>query len=535
MNENNQDIPNPDNQEPIESERYGKISSSGGMSSKQKYILIAMTIIWLFYISLSLYVSMNTKPKRDPSAKEMKVFKILPYVNIIIQEESSNAQNAYNKINTNFIDYYKEQLKSKPDDKNYNIKLITSEIILYGSDESSQGVIDYKKFIKNVENSEETAKIFETLYLDTKKKDINKEQASELEKSITETMPGWTRDYSLYKLYKLTGNKTGTSRLFDDAWKKITSMGFGIFLLGIIIFSFFMGLFLLLYLSGVIIYRSFTQPKNTEQVESLNYEKSFLDKVISYFTFDNRNSLEGRGIRQKDNARFVSILFWKAWLSFLVWEFSRNLLSFLVMIFVKKFDSMPTYVLFTMTLIKYAITIGFVFLIFKGNDSRFDPSEIGLKKESLLYRFFDFVMGAGGYCVALPLVISGTLLYRAVTGTTPVSQNPAFNFMDKQNSHYEFIMLFLLVGVIGPIFEEFLFRGVLYTSLRKILPAPASIFLISSLFAVIHFDPNVMIGLFILGMVMNVLYERTGSLIPSIVTHCLWNSITFMLYTSLYS
>jgi membrane protease YdiL (CAAX protease family) len=42
-----------------------------------------------------------------------------------------------------------------------------------------------------------------------------------------------------------------------------------------------------------------------------------------------------------------------------------------------------------------------------------------------------------------------------------------------------------------------------------------------------------LLGLFIIGAVLAVLYERTGSLTPSIVTHMIWNSMTFFLMITL--
>jgi uncharacterized protein len=85
--------------------------------------------------------------------------------------------------------------------------------------------------------------------------------------------------------------------------------------------------------------------------------------------------------------------------------------------------------------------------------------------------------------------------------------------------------------VLAPLAEELLFRGLLHRGLRRrlrIVPATA---LSSVLFAVVHVDvalsqPLALVGLTLVGVVLAIAYERTGSLVVPIVIHAVHNAVT---------
>jgi uncharacterized protein len=87
----------------------------------------------------------------------------------------------------------------------------------------------------------------------------------------------------------------------------------------------------------------------------------------------------------------------------------------------------------------------------------------------------------------------------------------------------------LAIGVLPAFCEEILFRGFLYTALRKRLGALLSMLISAAIFAGIHVDPGAFPQLFVLGFAFAFVFERTRSLIPNMIAHCLWNSGTFML------
>jgi membrane protease YdiL (CAAX protease family) len=129
---------------------------------------------------------------------------------------------------------------------------------------------------------------------------------------------------------------------------------------------------------------------------------------------------------------------------------------------------------------------------------------------------------------ALPIVVVAGVVMQQFLKHTPTSTNPVFGLFEQPPSGFQLMGLFLLVGVVGPAFEELLFRGVLLSSFRQVMgPAPA-IFLSAAIFSIVHGDLPGLVPIFILGSVMGYIFNKTGSLVPSFVMHSLQNSATFL-------
>jgi membrane protease YdiL (CAAX protease family) len=79
-------------------------------------------------------------------------------------------------------------------------------------------------------------------------------------------------------------------------------------------------------------------------------------------------------------------------------------------------------------------------------------------------------------------------------------------------------------GVFSPIAEEVFFRGFLFAALRRQMRAPLAATISALIFASFHF-PHVepMAAAFILGLVVAVVYEYSGSLLAPIMTHMALN------------
>ena len=90
--------------------------------------------------------------------------------------------------------------------------------------------------------------------------------------------------------------------------------------------------------------------------------------------------------------------------------------------------------------------------------------------------------------------------------------------------------LAVLVTVVAPVAEEFLFRGYVFTALRNwrgIWPAAV---ITGLLFGAVHAggsDAAYLVPLAFFGFVLCLLYARTGSLWPCIALHCANNSVAF--------
>lgn len=82
------------------------------------------------------------------------------------------------------------------------------------------------------------------------------------------------------------------------------------------------------------------------------------------------------------------------------------------------------------------------------------------------------------------------------------------------------------VAIIGPLAEEFLFRGVIINSLTKQGWKPQTTILVSALiFGIIHFNPAQIPFAFFMGLVFGWITWRIDSLLPVIVGHILNNTL----------
>lgn len=89
------------------------------------------------------------------------------------------------------------------------------------------------------------------------------------------------------------------------------------------------------------------------------------------------------------------------------------------------------------------------------------------------------------------------------------------------------IPVLFLVGVIAPIVEEVVFRGVLYTWLRRHGGVIAATVISSALFGLVHANIAQGVAAFIMAVVLALAYEHTRSLWVPIVMHIANNTLVF--------
>jgi membrane protease YdiL (CAAX protease family) len=81
----------------------------------------------------------------------------------------------------------------------------------------------------------------------------------------------------------------------------------------------------------------------------------------------------------------------------------------------------------------------------------------------------------------------------------------------------------VLAIVVGPFFEEILFRGMIFAAFARRLGAGTSAFCSSVLFGALHPDPYAALHAFLFGFVACWLYWRLGSLWPAVFFHAAGN------------
>ena len=90
---------------------------------------------------------------------------------------------------------------------------------------------------------------------------------------------------------------------------------------------------------------------------------------------------------------------------------------------------------------------------------------------------------------------------------------------------------YLTIGLLAPIAEEMVFRGAILKSLLNTrLSVSTAVMLSALLFALIHFNPVQMPHAFLVGLLLGWMYQRTGSILPSVAFHWVNNSVAYVLY-----
>lgn len=80
----------------------------------------------------------------------------------------------------------------------------------------------------------------------------------------------------------------------------------------------------------------------------------------------------------------------------------------------------------------------------------------------------------------------------------------------------QYVLIFFVVAVLAPVVEEIIFRGIMVERFGTKYGYKSAVFLSSFLFGVLHMD---IIGAFVFGVVLSILYLRTRSLLLPFLVH----------------
>jgi hypothetical protein len=111
--------------------------------------------------------------------------------------------------------------------------------------------------------------------------------------------------------------------------------------------------------------------------------------------------------------------------------------------------------------------------------------------------------------------------------------SPSFrtDFMERViGSTTNMLWLYLGVGVMAPVFEEFLLRGLLFGSIRHMVDEHATVALTAGVFTLMHmqYDPVVMLLILPMGIVLGYSRSRSGSIWVPIILHTANNMVSVM-------
>lgn len=141
--------------------------------------------------------------------------------------------------------------------------------------------------------------------------------------------------------------------------------------------------------------------------------------------------------------------------------------------------------------------------------------------------FTNLFTGLAGYIAIIPgLVLVSLFVFWLVSifKYEPPPQ-PVVEMFVKENRIPALLYISIFVGILGPIAEEIFFRGFMYNAVKKGIGIFPALLTTSFFFAVLHAHLVGFLPIMVLGMLLAYLYEKTGSLIPSITVHIIHNSV----------
>jgi hypothetical protein len=125
------------------------------------------------------------------------------------------------------------------------------------------------------------------------------------------------------------------------------------------------------------------------------------------------------------------------------------------------------------------------------------------------------------YFLAWPIILLWGLIIEFFNLNNFNDSNYSKMVVEALNNNY--FLLFFLAVILGPIFEEIIFRGYLFKILKIRLNNFYAIILNSIIFGIIHFELSAIIPAVILGISLSLIRLKTNNLIPSTIIHSLHN------------
>ncbi len=152
------------------------------------------------------------------------------------------------------------------------------------------------------------------------------------------------------------------------------------------------------------------------------------------------------------------------------------------------------------------------------------------------YRLKDYTsigITSGNILSNIIYVLAIILLYLSIKSSVAlIFKLPLVSIIEKVQLEYSSkpLAVFLFhAGIsltIAPVIEEVIFRGFFYPPIRKKFGVFWGIIVSALIFSVWHVGASLrgIVNLFIIGIIFAYLYERSSSLIPSIIAHIVFNS-----------
>ena len=136
-----------------------------------------------------------------------------------------------------------------------------------------------------------------------------------------------------------------------------------------------------------------------------------------------------------------------------------------------------------------------------------------------------------GLAVAVPVMLGLKLISEMVLQKFgwPTEDQLAIEMFANVKSVWLRVYLGLFAVVLAPVAEEFIFRGLIFSGLKKLGWPKCAWVGTSLLFALIHFNTPTFLPLFVFALALTWIYERTEGLLAPIMAHSLFNATNLTL------
>ncbi|MFI3324716.1 MAG: type II CAAX endopeptidase family protein [Clostridia bacterium] len=166
-----------------------------------------------------------------------------------------------------------------------------------------------------------------------------------------------------------------------------------------------------------------------------------------------------------------------------------------------------------------SLAVPFMFYLFLKKEN---PSKILQFQPVKFTTGFMYVIIGWGLCLASNLPVNFIYQYIDETGI-----NSGVTVQPSADSTLSFILKIIAVSIAPAVFEEFVFRGVVLSKLKK-YGASFAIVVSSILFAILHSNLISMPFAFLAGLVMGFIYVKTNNLWITIFIHFLNNAFSIV-------
>jgi membrane protease YdiL (CAAX protease family) len=135
----------------------------------------------------------------------------------------------------------------------------------------------------------------------------------------------------------------------------------------------------------------------------------------------------------------------------------------------------------------------------------------------------------GSVGLGIALFLAGTAIAKLLGGDQPTQMEQIIH--SSARSRY---LIAALAVLTAPFVEEFIYRGVLYAALQRLVGVAGAVVFVLGLFTLIHvpqYWPNfgVIAAVGMLSVSLTIIRAYTGRLLPCIVIHLVFNGITSVL------